>query len=592
MIIKYLFPAALALFLAGSAVAQPALCGTDYLHEQQMLQNPDYARHYNQDRNKWAERQAALKSAKIIVSGSDTTYELPVVIHVVHSGEPVGSFFNPSVAAIDSMLDYLNESWSATWPGYPTAGSGGVNMQIRFARARRTPDCNPSDGVNRVDGRVLPNYDANGVIYSSSLPGPRDSALKSLSRWPASDYYNIWIVKYLDGTSGYYAGYASYPGPNLLDGTVIAAKYIRPLTPGTSDFWYTIPHELGHAFGLRHTFIGSSGAGSCPPDADCAVDGDGICDTEPHEFNDVSCPSGTNMCTGKPYAGVEHNMMNYTNCFDRFTPKQKERVLFSLKQYRMGLINSLGALAPDAGLIPPAAACVPKTAIDSRTDTGPHNVSLADMQTHSFGYITDGRKGYIDRTCIQQAAHLQKGKTYTLSVSVGYMPERVKAWIDYNNDGIFQNSEVVLNHIGTFTTPNEIHSASLLVPATAVLKKPLRMRIMSDAYDAAEPDPCGDLQYGQTEDYSVIIEEPSAIIAAATAPEIKIYPNPAKDLVYIETSTPAHVSIWSMDGRCLLQLENSRQADLSALSNGLYLLRLTDPDSGIVLGQGKILKYK
>ena len=96
------------------------------------------------------------------------------------------------------------------------------------------------------------------------MPEPRD-AVKSLSYWNSYQYFNIWTVKRFapqdDGNT--LLGYAQFPysGSMSTDGVVLLASQM--VSGGT------LPHEVGHWLGLRHTW----------GDADCGDDG--IKDTPP-----------------------------------------------------------------------------------------------------------------------------------------------------------------------------------------------------------------------------------------------------------------------------------------------------------------------
>ncbi|PCH66543.1 MAG: hypothetical protein COC01_07795, partial [Bacteroidetes bacterium] len=99
------------------------------------------------------------------------------------------------------------------------------------------------------------------------------------------------------------------------------------------------------------------------------------------------------------------------------------------------------------------------------------------------------------------------GQQVILSVTTGTSyNEHVVVWIDFNNNGSFEASEKVMesvnimqNHIDTITIPNNT--------ATGV---GLRMRVTSEYYNNAVPGPCTNVQYGQTEDYAVVIMEMSS----------------------------------------------------------------------------------
>ncbi len=96
----------------------------------------------------------------------------------------------------------------------------------------------------------------------------------------------------------------------------------------------TIPHEVGHFFGLSHTFEDEYGKDY---GNDCTNKGDFICDTPPTEkmlcrfYNSSECYAST---VWKPYDGVNtqysypyNNMMSYFyGCGQVFTFQQRERM--------------------------------------------------------------------------------------------------------------------------------------------------------------------------------------------------------------------------------------------------------------------------
>ena len=73
-------------------------------------------------------------------------------------------------------------------------------MKIQFAIAQRDANCNPTNGINRVNGSSIANYTSGGVGLETSL-GTNEINVKSLIRWPATQYYNIWEVNKIDGNN-------------------------------------------------------------------------------------------------------------------------------------------------------------------------------------------------------------------------------------------------------------------------------------------------------------------------------------------------------------------------------------------------------
>ncbi|MGC4056695.1 MAG: M43 family zinc metalloprotease [Chitinophagaceae bacterium] len=501
--------------------------------------------------------------SKMVVTGTDTSYEIPVVVHVMHTGGAIGTIYNPTDAAIIKMIDYLNKTWAATWPDYYDVAHGGTKFPFVFKLAKRGPDCTSSTGINRVNASVLSGYTTYGVCPFETEPGPTDAELKTLSLWPPQDYFNIWLVNDIEnGGAGGYCPWPWFADGALIDGAVVLAEYTLPVSGST--YYQALPHEIGHGFGLYHTF-----QDGCHAPSACLSAGDELCDTEPHDFIDMSCYAGKiNTCTGVTYAGVEYNFMNYTSCPEKFTPDQRLRTISTMRGYRWGLVNSMGGTAPDPAFVAPKTACVPAITVPSNTENaGPCNIAVGTMNTSSGGYNTDGAS-YLDRTCIQQAFTLDGGKTYTIDISTRNTAQTVAAWIDYNNDGIFQTTEKIFSHTGF--SSDETHSGSFKIPSGVTYATNLRMRVKGDV--GVISDACLNVNVGQTEDYTVYINKPASINEFAANSSFRLMPNPAAASVRIEGGEADNYTIRSLDGRVVMDLKQQRIADISALAPGLYMV--------------------
>ncbi len=306
----------------------PTECGTDEIHQYLLANDTGYA--------KGIEQQEAhifdfIQDPKRIEGASSAIYTIPVVVHVVHLGEPVGTGTNISDAQVNQAINGLNDRF-ANLLGNTVNGN---DMNIQFCLATVDPNNNPTNGINRVDGSSVPNYASNGIGGGSLCTGSaNETTIKSLSTWPNSDYYNIWVVN--DICNGQYAGYAYYPSAfnNPLDGTVMRYDYMNYSS-------HVLAHELGHGFFLYHTFEGGT-ATTCPPNTNCATQGDRCCDTPPHRVGD--CGS-TNPCSSSPlWINSQDNIMSYCWNFPfasnyLFTLDQRSRMQATLTQG--GLRHSL-----------------------------------------------------------------------------------------------------------------------------------------------------------------------------------------------------------------------------------------------------------
>jgi len=407
----------------------------DPQYRKNILQQQEQVKQYIQKNKTWLTTRSNSPQAPL--------YTIPVVVHVIHTGGAIGSIYNPSDAQIQNTIAYLNAVYNGSYPG--TEGIG--DLQLQFVLAQRDPNCNPTNGINRVDGSSVAEYLSDGVERQTTS-GTAEINIKNLSRWSNTQYYNIWVVNKIDGNDGtsgsFVAGYAYFPGAGAtVDGTVMLATQ---MTPGAE----TLPHEIGHAFGLYHPFEGQVGS-SCPANLDCTTDGDMICDIDPITVvGDFSCRTGTNPCTGTAYSiNSEHNYMNYSSCKTLFTADQKARILaFAGISPRLSLSTSLGGTPTNAGGTP----CVPK--INFEFD--------GDKQIESTT-VTSGCRGYTDYNFNMTIGNNPSATaTATLSMSAGAATEGVDFDITTN---------------GNFVTP----SKTLTFPTGTNASRSFTLRIYNDA---------------------------------------------------------------------------------------------------------------
>lgn len=494
-------------------------CGFDKIYQQAKQNDPVFAakaQQFRSDISSFIQQHSTSSSNSLIINTPNgPVYEIPVVIHIIHTGGVTGSNYNPSDAQLIGMINYLNQTYAATWPSYPNTLNGGTFIPLQFTLAKRDPNCAATTGINRVDGSSLAGYVQDGMAHNGSA-GASEAAVKALSIWPNDQYYNIWVVNKIDSEDGFnstgsfVAGFAWFPGANAnVDGTVMLAYTAQA---GEK----TLPHEVGHAFALWHTFEGDNGGTTCPVNNNCATDGDEICDTDPHISNPFTCnPSANNSCVLPPndtLGRLEKNIMNYSSCPDLlFTPDQGTRVIAALlSTNRSSLISSLGATPPGAS--PTAASCTPPGITNTGGNRGPRDIIISDagltyMSVSSGGYTDDGNQFYIDNSC-KHLVDLTAGNIYNFEISTGGGTQNVKVFVDYNNDGTFQPTEEIYSHTGSLFA--ETHTFQYTVPTVLMVPSlvscaPLRMRVIADNTTTASITPCSQITNGQAEDYSIII---------------------------------------------------------------------------------------
>ncbi|MGI9191860.1 MAG: GEVED domain-containing protein, partial [Chitinophagaceae bacterium] len=119
---------------------------------------------------------------------------------------------------------------------------------------------------------------------------------------------------------------------------------------------------------------------------------------------------------------------------------------------------------------------------------------------------------YVNYTASTNPSHtttLLPSSTYNCSVKAGAYDQDYAAWIDYNDDGVFDASE----RIG-FTSTTLAANATASFPITLACTPPAgqhRLRVRS-AYNTpgSTITPCGSQTYGETEDYIITIAAPPA----------------------------------------------------------------------------------
>lgn len=273
-------------------------------------------------------------------------YTIPVVVHVIHNGEPAGTGTNISDAQVQSQIRILNEDFrrKTASKGYNT-NPVGADTEIEFKLALADPEGFPTSGIVRVRGT------------KQSWTTDDDVALKSLSNWPSENYMNIWVCNLGSNTLGYaqmpesdqVQGVSAIGEENAaLDGLVIGYKYfgdVGTVLASGNDFRYgrTTTHEVGHFLGLRHIWGDAPSAS-----AGCTYD-DYCRDTPNTRQANYDCPtSDSTTCTIPRVREMVENYMDYTDdaCMNVFTQEQKLRMRTILENSprRLSLLSSPGLL--------------------------------------------------------------------------------------------------------------------------------------------------------------------------------------------------------------------------------------------------------
>lgn len=293
-------------------------CGADMLPENILGFSEEFENYYQKQLN--------------IQSKNTVDYYIPVVFHIIHVGEPLGTGSNIADSDIYNALEIVNNHFKNNHNHQNSS-----NSNIQFVLATKAPDGSCSTGINRINYGNNVDYKNFGTRYAASNNGVAANTIRSLSNWNPTQYYNIWVVNKITSSSNVaaYAYLASSHGQSF-DGTFISAQYVNT---ETSEI---LVHELGHSLNLYHTFQGSDGT-NCPPQINgCGADGDCVSDTPPHIKNHVKdlVLTAANPCSGNNNSSFKNNYMTYTHNVNRlvFTPMQITRMHSAINFFRSSFL--------------------------------------------------------------------------------------------------------------------------------------------------------------------------------------------------------------------------------------------------------------
>ncbi|KAL8297811.1 hypothetical protein RB597_007153 [Gaeumannomyces tritici] len=152
-------------------------------------------------------------------------------------------------------------------------------------------------------------------------------AMKKALRKGTYRTLNIYFQKAIGGNLGYcYFPTTVQSGSDdfYLDGCSILSSSVPGGSTANYNLGKTVTHEVGHWFGLYHTFQGG-----------CTGSGDMVADTPAQASASSGCPIGRDSCSS---AGVDpiHNYMDYSydSCYEEFTPGQEARMRNFFSTYR------------------------------------------------------------------------------------------------------------------------------------------------------------------------------------------------------------------------------------------------------------------
>ena len=223
--------------------------------------------------------------------GGDTvrpggSVSIDVYFHVINDSNGNGG--NTQAQVLDQM-DVLNEGFGGI--------TGGVNTPFTFNLVETT-------------------FTNNDAWYNAGYGDGAERAMKAALRRGGPEDLNIYSFNVGGGLLGWATFPTNYASDPSYDGVVLLNESL----PGGNSAPYnegdTGTHEVGHWFGLYHTFQGG-----------CNGAGDGVSDTPAERSAAYGCPVGRDTCRKGGEPDPIYNFMDYTDdsCMFKFTPGQVSR---------------------------------------------------------------------------------------------------------------------------------------------------------------------------------------------------------------------------------------------------------------------------
>lgn len=499
------------------------------------------------------EREALVdKYYKERLLGRVTNASIPVQFHVSRTTE--GEAAAVSEADLLKVIDNINASF--------------LPMGISFSSCGQTKfidDTFLHNNFNRdIHDQLLDQYDSKFIL-------------------------NIYFFANLIGVNGY----ARFP-EDQVDRIVITSE--RVLTS-------TVEHELGHYFSLLHTYETSRGD-ELVSGENCRVAGDFICDTPPDpgdrsDFNACVYVGTAADAAGDVYAPDGFNYMGrgQATCRNRFSLLQRERILASLLMDRYYLldcsqtaletscISTITSFPYEESFEDFAEGTEWRQNIDddfgwklrhrtSSSGTGPGEALDGDYFMYTEASDYRNATGILSSPCFE----LQERSA--ASISFGYHM--------YGADIGKLELQITKDEGTTWTTlwiqegnkGNQWHESEISLDD--YLDNSVQLRFIGQTGNGSKGDIAID---------NIVVSSGELVTGISQGngeSVLTVYPNPAREALYIQFPEPGQNSsqlyVTSFDGRILYEevlsikrVSNRVQLDITQWKAGVYFVHVTRP---------------
>ena len=239
----------------------------------------------------------------------ETVTVISVCVHVFSSAD--GKLGNVPRTQIVRQIKELNHNFAGDNSGLAT------DTRFTFKLANITRHYN-----NKWHKLVLRSADERAAKTATHVGGPN-----VLNVWINIPYFENTFTGKIQELLGYATFPSEYKKNPTMDGIVVSYTTL----PGGEEVRFnlgrTATHELGHWFGLFHTFGNTRNP--------CVGRGDVVGDT-PFQRLHYTCTEGKDSCPNREGVDMIHNFMGYADdcCMLDFTPGQAQRMREMWQAYR------------------------------------------------------------------------------------------------------------------------------------------------------------------------------------------------------------------------------------------------------------------
>ena len=231
-------------------------------------------------------------------------------------------------------------------------------------------------------------------------------------------------------------------------------------------------------------------------------------------------------------------------------------------------------------------ACIDHTYCNSKAQSAASEW-IANVQIATWNNPSNTDNGYKDYGDVPLT--ITQNTTYPIQITPGYsvgaFTEYFKAWIDFNQNGTFEDDYVELIYDSQIPQTNTV-SGNFTVPQTATVGK-TKMRVSMKYMEATSspPTPCETFLFGEVEDYCIQIQPNIIGYNNTTTPNIKTQWR--QDILTIQwqknntDNQNIQIKLINMNAQTVIQKntttdDNNQQITTTNLPQGIYILQISN----------------